>query len=399
MTDIFDNLITTTEPDQNLGLTGMMFDPIRIGLISDLEIPDSYLGPMYVEPIMLAFDQAVQRGLVSRPLELIVSRHYGLPHHHADNAITGMAWLKEQGCIGVIGPMISDNARGLRDYVNDELRLPCVSWAGTSQWHGEYCLRLGNGGCTEEGQLMASWLRGRGIEAVGVLNEMSPNGKEYFDSFRYAADEMGLRIVGIETITQTPTDLEDRLARLRDSGAEGLAYMGFGWPTTLMAPMFDRLAWDPPRIMTTAFQFCYAFKEWMEALIGWVGIDQVCEDNPLYGRFLDDFEAHYGYRPHNPNTVPVLAYDSARVFTEGLNRARTETFTGPGLLAGLERMRFVPSYTGGPRTPLACGPGDHQMFKGDWLLYRRVAEYTKDDGSVGVRTELDGLYDPTVGLD
>ena len=105
--------------------------------------------------------------------------------------------------------------------------------------------------------------------------------------------------------------------------------MGFGFPTSLMRPMFERLAWDPPRIMTTAFQFCYANPAWMKALVGWVGIDQVCEENPLYGRFLERFEKHWGYAPHHPNTVPVLAYDSARVFTEAIRRA-DGVLTGPG---------------------------------------------------------------------
>ena len=64
----------------------------------------------------------------------------------------------------------------------------------------------------------------QGVERVGVLNEMSPNGQEYFDSFRRAADEFGLQIIGIESITQAPADLEARLARLQANGAEGLAY-------------------------------------------------------------------------------------------------------------------------------------------------------------------------------
>jgi hypothetical protein len=39
---------------------------------------------------------------------------------------------------------------------------------------------------------------------------------------------------------------------------------------------------------------------------------------------------------------------------------------------GLERIRFMPSTTGGPRTHIACSPYDHKMFKGDWLLYAKV---------------------------
>jgi hypothetical protein len=100
-----------------------------------------------------------------------------------------------------------------------------------------------------------------------------------------------------------------------------------------------------------------------------VGIDQYCEDNPLLAPFLDRFERRFGRRPHT-NTVLPLSYDSARVFVEALVRA--PILTGPGVRQGLERLRFLPSVTGGPRTHIGAGPFDHKLFKGDWLLYRRV---------------------------
>jgi hypothetical protein len=235
---------------------------------------------------------------------------------------------------------------------------------------------------------MASWLAHQDMRKVGVMSEISPNGQEYFLAFRRAAAELDLRIQALETITQTPVDLESRLANLRDSGAEALAYMGFGFPTALMRPMFEKLEWNPPRIMTTAFQFCYANPEWMKALVGWVGIDQVCEENPLYPLFLEKFEKHYGYRCHNPNTVPVLAYDSGRVFTEAIRRC-DGILTGWGIKEGLERTRFAPSYTGGPRTHIGASREDHNLFHGDWLLYRRVVE----EGG-GARTVFEGLFEP-----
>ena len=190
---------------------------------------------------------------------------------------------------------------------------------------------------------------------------------------------------------------EEATARIAELNLEGWylekgwlrrKYYTDGWPTTLMRPIFERLEWNPPRIMTTAFQFCYRSKEWMQALVGWVGIDQVCEENPLYAPFLDRFEARYGWRLPSPNTVPVLAYDTGRVLAEGIFRA--DTLDGPGLKAGMERMRFVPSATGGPRTHIAAGPWDHQMFKGDWLLYRSIEELPDGD----VRTRFEGYFQP-----
>jgi len=71
--------------------------------------------------------------------------------------------------------------------------------------------------------------------------------------------------------TQVPDDLEGVLRKIRDQRPDCLAYLGYGYPTILMAPMFRSLGWDPPRIMTSAFQFCYAKPEWMAALEGWYG--------------------------------------------------------------------------------------------------------------------------------
>ena len=84
-----------------------------------------------------------------------------------------------------------------------------------------------------------------------------------------------------------------------------------------------------------------------------------------------------------PNAIPVLAYDTARVLVEGLFRA--PILSGPGLKAGLETIRFMPSTTGGAQTHIACSPYEHGMFRGDWLLYGRVT-----DGKL----EFEGLFEP-----
>jgi hypothetical protein len=84
-----------------------------------------------------------------------------------------------------------------------------------------------------------------------------------------------------------------------------------------------------------------------------------------------------------PNAIPLLAYDTARVLAEGLFRA--PTLSGPGLKDGLERIRFLPSTTGGPRTHIACAPHEHGMFRGDWLLYGRVRD---------AKLEFEGVFEP-----
>ncbi|HEX4865367.1 MAG TPA: hypothetical protein VFV02_14955, partial [Acidimicrobiales bacterium] len=142
------------------------------------------------------------------------------------------------------------------------------------------------------------------------------------------------------------------------------------------------LSWDPPRIMTTAFMF---YLMGFDKFEGWVGIDQFDPTNPLVQGFYERFMSRYGEPPPLwPNAIPVLAYDTARVLVEGLWRA--PILTGEGVKAGLERIRFMSSTTGGPRTHIACSPHEHGMFRGDWLLYGRVR---------GGELELEGRFEPS----
>ena len=142
------------------------------------------------------------------------------------------------------------------------------------------------------------------------------------------------------------------LDNLRQVNADALVYMGYGMLAAkgLLRRALDELAWDPPRIMSTAFMWYLMGFDLFE---GWVGIDQFDPSNPLAQQFHERFVArHGGSPPMWPNAIPVLAYDTARVLVEGLFRA--PILSGPGLKAGLECIRFMPSATGGAQTHIAC---------------------------------------------
>ena len=356
------------------------FAPIRIGWLGSALMGEGGFADLCHR---LAFDEAIETGLLNRPVEHVIHPEDGLPAGTAKNATDGFKWLVDQGCIGVAGAYSSDNAITVGPLAN-ELKVPLISWCGTERYSGEYCFRLGNGDCGGDAALMVSWLKRKGHRRIAVLNEVSPNGEEYFRFFRQECRRHGLSICALETVTQTPDDLSVNLGALRDSNPDALAYMGYGWLAAegLMREALDKLAWDPPRIMTTAFMFyLYGF----DRFEGWVGIDQWCPDNPLVDRFHEKHVAKYGKSPDLwPNAIPVLAYDTARVLVEGLIRA--PVLDGVGLKAGLEQIRFMPAATGGPHTHIACAPYDHNMFKGDWLLYGRVKD---------AKLQFEGLFEPS----
>ena len=354
-------------------------EPIKIGWLGSA-LDGS--GGGYDNIHRLAFDQAVESGLIERPYEFVLHGEYGLPNGSAKNATDGFRYLVDEGCIGVAGAYSSDNAMVVGPYAN-ELQVPLLSWCGTERFWGDYCFRLGNGDCGGDAALVVGWLKKQGYERVAVLSEVSPNGEEYFRYFRQECRRRGVSIAAVETVSQTPENLAGNLEALRAVGADALAYMGYGVlaASGALREALDALAWDPPRVMGTAFMF---YLMGFDKFEGWVGIDQLCPDNRLAARFHEQYVARYGDDPPMwPNAIPVLAYDTARVLVEALYRA--PVLTGWGVKAGFEQIRFMPSATGGPQTHVAGGPYDHQLFKGDWLLYGRVR-----NGEL----EFEGLFEP-----
>jgi branched-chain amino acid transport system substrate-binding protein len=343
---------------------GLPFAPTKVGVLIDLDMgtKDDFLACL-----RFAFDEAFEEGTILRPVELLVKEAIGLPRLEAKNTIDGYLELVRDGVLCTIGPLITDNSIALAPVI-ERAGVPAVTWTGTDRYFGDYCFNLGNGGLAEEAAIMATWIRRSGFKTVGMIHEQSPGGIEYASNFRYYCAKEKLDVLIEAYTTQIPPDLEDVLRKIRDQKPECLAYLGFGYPTILMAPMFARLGWNPPRVMTTAFQFCYAKPEWMAALEGWVGVDQMCEANPLLQPMFDRVAAKTGKR--RDHTVTALTYDTARLVAEGI--ARANLLTPKGLKEGLEKVRMLPAANGGPRTHMSLGPYDHKAYKGDWLLLRRI---------------------------
>jgi ABC-type branched-subunit amino acid transport system substrate-binding protein len=155
---------------------------------------------------------------------------------------------------------------------------------------------------------------------------------------------------------------------MRKVEADSIAYFGFGLPAIKMGPIFREMGWDPPRIMCGAFMFIYAGAEFLKALEGWTGVDQICEENPRLQPFLDRYAEKYGRREFS--LIPGLSYDTGMVVAHALRYAPVRN--PEGVKAGLERVRMLSTVTGGPRTHITFGPYDHKGWKGDYLVVRKV---------------------------
>ncbi|MGW1029033.1 ABC transporter substrate-binding protein [Streptomyces sp. NPDC002577] len=335
--------------------------------------------------IRMAFEEGIERGVLDRPYEFVMEDEAGLPQGSAKSGVDAFHRLVDAGCLAVVGANYTDSAMVLAEHANAR-RVPLISMCGTDAFHGEYCFRLGNGDVGGDPALMVNWLKRNGHRSAAVVSPWSPIAEEYFRFFRQECRRLGVSIAAMESVSAATTadQLADKLAALRSADADALVWLGYGGLVVSGAvrQALETLAWDPPRIMTTAFmQYIWGF----EQLEGWVGIDQWCPDNPRMHTFHDRFVSRYGEDPWMwPNAIPGLAYDMAAVVVEALHRA--PVLTGSGVKEGLERIRFMPAVTGGPHTHIAGGPYDHQLFKGDWLHYGRVRNG---------KLEFAGLYEST----
>lgn len=107
-------------------------EPIRIGWLgAALDGP----GGGYDKIHRLAFDHAIEQGLLDRPIEFVLHAENGLPNGSAKNATDGFRYLVDQGCIAIAGAYSSDNAITCGPLAN-QLEVPLISWCGTERFHG-----------------------------------------------------------------------------------------------------------------------------------------------------------------------------------------------------------------------------------------------------------------------
>jgi ABC-type branched-subunit amino acid transport system substrate-binding protein len=157
---------------------------------------------------------------------------------------------------------------------------------------------------------------------------------------------------------------------MREAGTEGLYYGGYGYACFHFGAALQELAWDPPRIMGTAFMFYSNKNEWAGGIEGWHGIDQLGEDaaNPNYNAMVQRFSKRFGREARN--VVVALAYDTARAAILGI--ANASIALPAEVKAGLERIKWMPCTNGGPATYLTFAAYDHRGYKGDFLTIREL---------------------------
>ena len=322
--------------------------PVRAG--EDRVLIDMDLGQLladWIDPTILALEDALNEGVWGRsPVAIVTCDARGLPRENYRKMIAGYQWLVEQGCVVVLGPMISDNCLTLQP-VADETGVACIGWTGAHRFASDYCFTVANGDIPTEGVMCANWLYQQGLQKVGLFWEAGSSGRDYADFFRDTAMRLGLTVTREVMLEPNPRNLKEHLAEMREMGTEGIYYGGYGYSTFHFAEAFRALDWDPPRVMGTAFMFYSNSNQWAEGLEGWHGVDQLGEDgaNPNYEAMIDRIEARFGRRTRN--VVVALAYDTARAAIHGIANA-----AHPDAPQRARRARAHPLDAGDERRPV-----------------------------------------------
>jgi branched-chain amino acid transport system substrate-binding protein len=360
-------------PTRGLATQGDPFEPVKIGVLVDMDI--GQLLADWLDPTILAIEDAMNEGVYDRPVQLVVADARGLPRENFLKCRKGYEWLVDQGCVAVLGPMISDNCLQLQDLINQR-HCSSIGWTGAWRFASDYCFTVANGDIPTEGVMCAQWLASKGYRQVGMFWEQGSSGRDYADFFREEAQRLGITITREVRLGPNPRGLVDHLAAMRDAGTQALYYGGYGYSTFHFAKAFAELGWDPPRVMGTAFMFYSNSNEWAAGLEGWHGIDQLGEDganansstNLNYLAMVDRFQKRFGRVSRN--VVVALAYDTARAAIGGI--ANASMATPEEVRNGLERIRWMPATNGGPSCYVQFGPHDHKGYKGDFLTIREL---------------------------
>ena len=347
-------------------------EPIKVGYLMDLRLPPEYpkeLRDDLTLPFELVFRQGLEQRLIDRPIQIVYREVEGLPKGSVKAVIDAFGELVDEGCILVFGPNITDNAVPTREAIEERFRVPAISVTGSEEWLGEWTFSFSMGSMADEPIFWTDLLARDGHTEVGVLMEQSLVGESYVRSFRRACAHKGIRIVAEATIAQTAQDVDSAIRSLYDAKASAIVHCGFGFGVVRATPVLASLGWDPPRFTGTAFQNAWLHPIMWKSLLGWTGLDQYDEGNPVGQRFLDQFEAAYGRRPQY--CVPVVNRDVAATLLRAF--ADAHPLSPRGVKEALERVKMLPAASGAPGTRVSFGKWTRRAWVGaGYLVARRL---------------------------
>jgi branched-chain amino acid transport system substrate-binding protein len=361
-------------------------EPIKVGFLMDIKVPggeESQSISIIRRAFDLVFKDAMEKGKLDRPIELVYRQAQGLPRGSVKAVIDAFAELVDEGCVIVCGPQISENTSAVKEEIERRFRVPAITMAGSDKWLGEWTFNLCNGSMSDEPAFIANLCKRNGHKTIGIVVERSTIGYEYLAFFRRFAEIEGLQIVTEATVAQNSVDGRAAVAQLKASGCDAVVHWGFGLGLVGFTEALEEAGWNPPRYMSTAFETGYANEMMLNIFKGWIGCEQYDETNLVGQAFLDRYEKAYGDRPEF--YMPVLAHDIASCIVEAISNA---TPASPrGIKEALERVKMLPAACGSPGTRIYFGQWTRRGWMGSGYLTAR--QFTGE----GFKTVLKGRFE------
>jgi len=353
--------------------------PHKIGVMIDL--PESPgCSDLFVAGLEIAFEEARERGLLDRPVELVVREYASQPWAEAHRNIDAYRDLVvNENVLAIAGPMTTDNSMSILKETA-KLEVPSISICGSQEYAGPYAFSLPNGGMADEPFTILSWMKSKGHKRVALIRETpSQIGEEYANFARLAARQLDMAITieygvspvgNLDDLEFGPQDEVDRaLAAARATEPDSLLYFGLGHITGLLSKGIKKMGWDIPRYTGTVFVGAAYTQEYVDIFDGWVGLDQFVEGNPPFDNLMALYEKKFGKRLEWPTSVFTLGYDIGRTLAVAMDRMRIAT--PEALRNALETVTRLPAATGAPGTVIGFSPYSHRGLRGaDYLLVR-----------------------------
>ena len=207
-------------------------EPIKVGYLMDFTLPPGFpeeLLASFTQTFDLVFEEAVEQGLMDRPVQMIYREVEGLPQGSVKAVIDAYGELVDEGCLVVFGPNITDNCVPMREAIEERFKVPAISVTGTDDWLGEWTFSFPQGSMTDEPIFLTDLVAKRGLNEIGVLVEQNLIGESYLKNLRSACARKGVRIVAEAATAQTAQDINEAVSTLYEAKAQAIVHLGFGF--------------------------------------------------------------------------------------------------------------------------------------------------------------------------
>ena len=215
---------------------------------------------------------------------------------------------------------------------------------------------------------------------IGVLVEQNLIGESYLKNLRSACARKGIRIVAEAAIAQTAQDINDAVRTLHDAKAEAIVHSASASESSSSTPRSRRSTGIRRGSPRTAFQNAWVNPIMWNAFMGWTGVDQYDEGNPIGQDFLDRYAKRYdGSRPEY--CVPVVNRDVAATLVRAF--ADAHPLSPRGVKEALERVKMMPAASGAPGTRVSFGKWTRRAWMGAGYLVARTPRRRRHQLALG----------------